>query len=77
MDVSPLEPVAVFMGHEKLTSGSEEEPWFWCQRKEARVILASEKVKVIDQEQFDKVEWRGVHQALCEVPRMFQVWASK
>ena len=41
------------------------------------MILASEKVKVIDQEQFDKVEWRGVHQALCEVPRMFQVWASK
>ena len=41
------------------------------------MILASDKVKVIDQEQFDEVEWRGVHQALHAVPRIFQVWASK
>ncbi len=73
MDVSPLELVEVFMGHENLTSGSEEEPWFWCQRKEVRVILASMKGKVIDQEQFDEVEWRGVHQALyVKYPECFR-----
>jgi hypothetical protein len=60
-----------------MTSGSEDELRFWCQRKEAPKILACYKVKFLDQEQFDKVEWRGVHCALNEVPRMFQIWASK
>lgn len=50
MDVFPLEPVAVFVGREKLTSGSDDELRFWCQRQEARRILAHEKVKVLDQE---------------------------
>jgi hypothetical protein len=77
MDVFPLEPVAVFVGREKMTSGSEDELRFWCQRKEARKILACDKVKVLDQEQFDEVEWRGVHCALNDVPRMFQIWACK
>ena len=49
MDVFPLESGTGFVGHEKLTSGSEEELQFCCQRKEAREILASEQVKVIDQ----------------------------
>jgi hypothetical protein len=77
MDVFPLEPVAVFVGREKLTSGSDDELRFWCQRQEARRILAHEKVKVLDQEQFEEVEWRGVHKALTDVPRMFQIWISK
>jgi hypothetical protein len=77
MDVFPLEPVAVFVGKEKMTSGSEDELRFWCERIDAREILAHEKVKVINQEQFEEVEWRGVYKALNDVPRMFQNWACK
>jgi hypothetical protein len=35
-DVFPLEPLAVFVGKEKLTSGSEDLLRFWSQRKVAR-----------------------------------------
>jgi hypothetical protein len=34
-------------------------------------------VKVLQQDQFEEVEWPAVNTALTEVPRMFQVWASK
>jgi hypothetical protein len=76
-DVFPLEPLAVFVGKEKLTSGSEDLLHFWCQRKVAKVALADEKVKVLQGDQFEEVEWAVVHKALTDVPRMFQLWACK
>jgi hypothetical protein len=76
-DVFPLEPLAVFVGKEKLTSGSEDLLRFWCQRKVAKVALADKKVQVLQGDQFEEVEWPSVHKALNDVPRMFQVWACK
>jgi hypothetical protein len=76
-EVFPLEAVAVFVGKEKLTSGSEDLLRYWCQRVVAKEVLAHEKVKVLNQEQFEEVEWSAVYQALTEVPRMFQLWACK
>ena len=76
-DVFPLEPLAVFVGKEKLTSGSEDLLRFWCQRKVAKVALADEKVKVLQGDQFEEVEWPVVHRALNDVSRMFQLWACK
>lgn len=77
MEVFPLEPIAVFVGKEKMTSGSEEELRFWCERVVAKAALAHEKVQVLDGEQFEEVLWPAVYKALNEVPRMFQVWACK
>ena len=35
------------------------------------------KLRVLDEGQFEEVEWGMVWGALKEVPRMFQVWTSK
>jgi hypothetical protein len=76
-DVFPLEHLAVFVGKEKLTSGSEDLLRLWCQRKVVKVALADEKVNVLQGDQFEEVEWAVVHKALTDVPRMFQLWACK
>jgi hypothetical protein len=76
-DVFPLEPVAVFVGSEKLTSGSEDYIRFWCQRIIARQVFAHKKVRVLTPNQFDEVHWESVYQALSEVPRLFALWACK
>lgn len=75
--VFPLEPVAVFVGQEKLTSGSEDYIRFWCQRIVARQVFAHKKVKVLTLEQFDEVHWEIVYHALSEVPRLFALLACK
>ena len=75
--VFPLEPVAVFVGKDKLTSGSEETLWFWCQRKVAKEVLVNPKVAVLQPDEFEEVEWHSMYKALSEVPRMFQIWACK
>lgn len=76
-EVFPLEAIAVFVSKEKLTSGSEDWLRFWCQRVVAKEALAHEKVRVLNNDQFEEVEWPAVYQALNDVPRMFQLWACK
>lgn len=77
-DIFPLESVAVFVGKEKMKSGSESLLRFWCEKVlVARVALAHEKVKVLQPDQFDEVWWHAVHDALTEVLRMFQIWACE
>jgi hypothetical protein len=71
-----LEPLAVFVGKDKLklTSGSEDLLRYWCHRKMARIVLAHEKVNVLQQDQFDEVEWPAAYESLSvDVPRMFQI----
>jgi hypothetical protein len=43
----------------------------------AKEALAHPKMNVLQQDQFEEVEWPAVSKALTDVPRMFQVWASK
>ena len=71
--IFPLEPLAVFVGKDKLTSGSEDLIRYWCHWKMARIVLAHEKVNVLQPDQFDEVEWPAAYEALSvDVPRMFQ-----
>ena len=62
-ELFPLEPVAVFVGKEKITSGSEDNIRFWCHLKLARQVMAEEKVGVMQPDEFDEVAWRQVYDA--------------
>ena len=75
--VFPREPLLVFVGREKLTSGSEDWLRFWCHRKVAKEVLADKKVSVLQPDEFEEVDWLPIYKALNEVPRMFQLWAGK
>eukprot|EP00956_Cyclotella_meneghiniana_P022017 scaffold40896_cov41-Cyclotella_meneghiniana.AAC.6 len=76
-EMLPLEPLAVFVGREKMTSGSEDNIRFWCHRQLAKETMAHKKVKVFDETQFEEVHWRSCYGALVAAPRMFQIWACK
>lgn len=71
----PLEPIACFAGSWKLTPGMKDQMRFWCHKLMARESLSN--MKVLTLAQFDAIAWPQVYQALGEVPRMFQIWASK
>ncbi len=32
---------------------------------------------ILDSNQFDLVDWEMVHDLLCRVPKLFQLWACK
>jgi hypothetical protein len=73
----PLESVVVMIGKDKMTSGSQDSIVYWCNKVLACKTLSDPKVKWLDKEQFNEVYWPACYQALTEVPRMFQVFASK
>lgn len=76
-EIFPLEPVAVFAGQDKVTSGSDRLLRFWCERTVAKEILAQNKVRVLSSDEFEEVHWPSVYQANHKVPRLFQIWACK
>lgn len=67
----------VFVGKNKLMSGSKDLLWFWCHSNIVKETLAYEKVNVLQPDQFEEVKWPVVNKALHNVPRMFQCWACK
>ena len=71
----PLEPVCVFVGKEKMTSGTGPAIRFWCHRILAKAFFLKSKLLMPDQ--FEQVDWPMVHTTLHKVPRMFQIWACK
>ena len=71
----PLEPVAVFLGKEKMTTSTGPTIRFWAHRKLARTHF--HKKKILLSHQFDQVDWVLIHAALQTVPRMFAIWACK
>ena len=73
--VFPLEAVAVYVGEDKLSSDMSKVARFHVHRHIAEEVCA--KLRILDESQFEEVEWRLVWSALKEAPRMFQVWASK
>ena len=73
--VFPLEPVAVYIGKEKMTSDTGPRLRFWAHKHLARAFY--EEARVLNNDQFDEVDWESVHSALYSVPRLFQVWACK
>ena len=71
----PLEAVAVYVGEDKLSSDMSKYVRFHVHRHIAKEVFA--KLRILDESQFEEVEWRLVWGALKEAPRMFQIWASK
>ena len=70
-----LESVAIYVGEDKLSSDMSKYAKFWVHKHTAKEIFA--KLRVLDEGQFDEVDWRMVWGLLKETPRMFQIWASK
>jgi hypothetical protein len=74
-DMLPLEALGVFAGKTKITSGRGDVLRYWAHRTVAKRVFT--KCKILMPDEFDEVAWRAVHSALWEVPRMFQIWATK
>ena len=73
--MSPLKAVAVYVGEDKLSSDRSKYVRFHVHKHTAKELLA--KLRILDESQFEEVEWRLVWGTLKEAPRMFQIWASK
>ena len=71
----PLEPVSIWIGEEKLTSDASKPLRLWVHKQMAEDTFYH--LGLMTPHQFQEVAWRQVHDALCEVPRMFQVFACK
>lgn len=74
-DMFPLEPMAIILGRKKLTTTSGSALRYWAHRNIARRFYAKQKILFPDQ--FDEVAWKTIHEALWEIPRMFQLWGAK
>jgi len=71
----PLEPVAVMVGKEKLTTDSKSVLRFHAHRQIAKDHFY--KWKLLVPAEFEEVDWHFVSGALHSVPRMFATWACK
>jgi hypothetical protein len=71
----PLEPICVWINNEKITTDSIDRLRFWAHRRIAKEVFSA--AGILSASQFDKVDWEAVYSALHDVPRMFQVFASK
>jgi len=71
----PLEPIACFVGKNKMTSDTSDEIQFWAYRRLAREAMVNNKILL--GRQFDGIAWEAVYDALRSVPQMFQLWACK
>ncbi len=70
-----LEPIACYVGKDKMTSDTEDTIQFWAHCRLAREALVDGKVLV--EWPFDAIAWEAVYAALHCVPQMFQLWACK
>lgn len=71
----PLEPIALFVEGNKITTESGPSIRYAAHRREAKEIFQSQKI--LDYDAFEEVDWRNVHTALHDVPKMFQIFACK
>ncbi len=74
-EVFPLEPIAVFEGPEKMTSDTGSALWVWAHRQLAQHTFY--KLKILSPDAFQEVAWQQVHEALNDVPCLFQLWTCK
>jgi hypothetical protein len=70
-----LEPICIFSGHNKLVSNTNDHLRYWAHLKLARSTYHS--LSILDSNRFDLVDWEMVHDLLCRVPKLFQLWACK
>jgi hypothetical protein len=69
-----LEPICVFLGHNKLTSDKGGKLRFWAHRQQAKSCFYDAKILF---KEFKLVDWESIHSALHSVPRIFKTWACK
>ena len=65
----PLEALAMYVGEDKLSSDMSKHMRFWAHKHIAKEVFA--KLRILDEGQFEEVEWGMVWGALKEAPRMF------
>ena len=70
-----MEPVTVWIGEDKLSSDAADSLRFWVHKQLAEKMFYH--LNILSPQQFQEVAWKQVHDALCEAPRMFQVFACK
>ncbi len=71
----PLESVCVFVQGEKMTSDTGGHIRYWAHHQLTRTYY--QKHYLLSHEQFDAINWKSVHNMLQDLPRLFQLWASK
>ena len=72
-DIFLLEPVAIFVGNENITSNKSDHLQLWVHQQLAKDIFF--KLGILIPLGFKEVSWRLVYDTLHEVPRLFQLWA--
>ena len=74
-EIFPLEPVAIFVGIENMTSNTGDSLRFWVHQQLVEEILF--KLGILTTLGFKEVSWKLVYDTLHKVPRLFQLWACK
>jgi hypothetical protein len=74
-ELFPLKTVGVYVRGEKMTSDTGESIQYWAHHQLARTYYQEQNI--LSHEQFDAIDWRSVHNTLHNLPRLFQLWASK
>ena len=74
-EIFPLEPVAIFVGNEKMTSNTGDSLRFWVHQQLEKELLF--KLGILKPPGYKEVAWRIVYDTLNKVPRLFQLWACK
>ena len=70
-----LEPVAIFVGNENMTSNTGDSLRFWVHQQLSKELLF--KLDILIPLGFKAVTWRLVYDTLHKVPRLFQLRARK
>jgi hypothetical protein len=71
----PLKPVGLFVHGEKMTSETGSHIRYWSHHHLAGKYYCNRKL--LSFEQFDAIDWKSIHQALHDLPRLFQLWMAK
>jgi hypothetical protein len=71
----PLEPIGLLVGSQKMASEKGDHIRFWAHLQLARQYYHNHKL--LSLKQFDLVDWKSIHRTLHDLPRLFQLWASK
>ena len=74
-EIFPLEPVAIFVGNEKMTSHTDDSLRLWVHQQLAKDLFS--KLGIMTPLGFKEFAWRLVYDTLHDVPQLFQLWACK
>ena len=70
-EIFPLEPVAIIVENEKMTSNTGDSLWFWFYQQLVKELLF--KLGILTPLGFKEVSWRLVYDTFHEVTRLSQL----